>query len=265
MKLLKKFIKKAITQDALSPLSRDYIKGKYDSNAKWIGKTINDDPLVNSKISIGNKVIKKSGQPVTAKHIAKVMGLHDLLNSEYEKIKDPFLKKQFLIGAADLSRHYLMERAISKHLKEKTNLSNKEHWKNIRRDNRQALKAWSNRLNKIVGASQDALPSRIEYQVNYYKPKKDTSFLNYISRKNPFAYYLLQTNMPNETIKEDNLYTRIKRAILGSKTRKKDPLTGDLSNNDYVSGRTRNNYSSNNLATALNSYSLRQDMNRNKL
>lgn len=258
MKLLKKFIKKAIAED-MSQLSRDYLKGKYDSDAKWIGETITYDPLVNSKILIGNKVIKKPGQPVTAKHIAKVIGMHDLLNSEYKKIKDPYLKKQFLIGAADLSRHYLSERAISQHIKEKTNLSNKEHWRNIRRDNRQALKDWSNRLNKIVGASQDALPSRAEYPVNFYRPKKDNTFLSYIARKNPFAYYLLQTNMPNEVLTEDPLGVRIGRLFSGSRSRKIDPTTGSLSNNDYGSSQRR-------VAPNLNDQTsqIRKDFNRNK-
>ncbi len=261
MKILKKFIKQAIAEDALSHLSRDYLKGKYDKNANWIGQTINDDPLVNSKIYIDNKVIKKSGQPVTAKHIAKVMGIHTLLNSEYEKIKDPYLKKQFLIGAADLSRHYLMEQAISKHLKDKTNLSNKEHWKNIRKDNRKALKAWSNRLNKIVSSSQDSLPQRSEYPVNFYKPKKDAGFLGYIARKNPFAYYLLQTQTPNEIIKEDPLSVRMGRLLTGSRTRKTDPNTGALSNNDFGIARNRNYYDTDPRSQAISSFILRKEIN----
>ena len=83
--------------------------------------------------------------------------------------------------------------------------------------------------------AEDALPTRGEYGINYYKPKKDKEFLSYIARKNPFAYYLLQTNMPNETLIEDPLGVRIGRLFSGSRTRKLDPKTGALSNNDFGS------------------------------
>lgn len=82
--------------------------------------------------------------------------------------------------------------------------------------------------------AKDALPPRGEYGVNFYKPKKDVEFLSYIARKNPFAYYLLQTNMPNETLIEDPLGVRIGRLFSGSRTRRIDPRTGSLSNNDYA-------------------------------
>ena len=82
--------------------------------------------------------------------------------------------------------------------------------------------------------AEDALPTRGEYGINYYKPKKDVEFLSYIARKNPFAYYLLQTNMPNETLIEDPLGVRIGRLFSGSRTRKLDPKTGALSNNDFA-------------------------------
>ena len=87
--------------------------------------------------------------------------------------------------------------------------------------------------------AKDAMPVRGEYQINFYKPKKDSSFLSYIARKNPFAYYLLQTNMPNETLTEDPLGVRIGRLFSGSKTRKIDPRTGMLSNSDYGSTQKR--------------------------
>ena len=89
--------------------------------------------------------------------------------------------------------------------------------------------------------AEDApLPEKGEYGVNFYKAKKDNGFLSYIARKNPFAYYLLQTNMPNEIIKSDPLYVRIGRLLTGSKTRKIDPRTGTLYNDDYGAGRLVN-------------------------
>ena len=63
--------------------------------------------------------------------------------------------------------------------------------------------------------------------------------MSYIARKNPFAYYLLQTNMPNETLTEDPLGVRIGRLFSGSRTRKLDPRTGSLSNSDYGSSPRR--------------------------
>ena len=109
--------------------------------------------------------------------------------------------------------------------------------------------------------AEDAMPIRKEYGVNFYKPKKDNSFLSYIARKNPFAYYLLQTNMPNETIKEDPWYRRIYRVFAGSNTRKMDPRTGTLFNNDYGSGRVRE-YPSNYFTSEMNE--LRKDLNKVK-
>lgn len=96
-------------------------------------------------------------------------------------------------------------------------------------------------LKKFINQAiaKDALPSLGEYPINFYKPKKDNTFLSYISRKNPFAYYLLQTNMPNETLTEDPLGVRIGRLFSGSKTRKMDPRTGTLSNSDYGSTQKR--------------------------
>lgn len=107
--------------------------------------------------------------------------------------------------------------------------------------------------------AQDALPSRAEYPVNFYKPKKDNTFLSYIARKNPFAYYLLQTNMPNEVLTEDPLGVRIGRLFSGSRSRKIDPTTGSLSNNDYGSSQRR-------MAPNLNDQTsqIRKDFNRNK-
>lgn len=81
--------------------------------------------------------------------------------------------------------------------------------------------------------AEDALPELGKYDVNLYKPKKDKEFWSYVARKNPFAYYLMQTNMPNEIIKDNPLSTRIGHVFFGSKTRKNDPKTGVLSNNDY--------------------------------
>ena len=109
--------------------------------------------------------------------------------------------------------------------------------------------------------AKDAMPVRGEYQINFYKPKKDSSFLSYIARKNPFAYYLLQTNMPNETLTEDPLGVRIGRLFSGSKTRKVDPRTGSLFNNDYGSGRVRE-YPSNYFTSEMNQ--LRKDLNKVK-
>lgn len=112
--------------------------------------------------------------------------------------------------------------------------------------------------------AQDALPVRAEYPINFYRPKKDSSFLSYISRKNPFAYYLLQTNMPNEVLTEDPLGVRIGRLFSGSKTRKIDPRTGSLSNNDYGSGKFKNNFANHPTAQTLNLMNIRTAMNMSR-
>lgn len=109
--------------------------------------------------------------------------------------------------------------------------------------------------------AQDSLPPKAEYPVNFYKPKKDAGFLGYIARKNPFAYYLLQTQTPNEIIKEDPLSVRIGRLLTGSRTRKTDPNTGALSNNDFGIARNRNYYDTDPRAQALSSLMLRKEIN----
>ncbi len=96
-------------------------------------------------------------------------------------------------------------------------------------------------LKKFIKASikhavqDDDIVERGKYGVNFYKPKKDKDFMSQIARKNPFAYYLMQTQIPNEYLKEDTLGTRIGRIFSGSITRKRDPNTGILSNRDYGS------------------------------
>jgi hypothetical protein len=120
-------------------------------------------------------------------------------------------------------------------------------------------------LRKIIqnAIAQDAAyPLRGEYNINLYKPKKDNGFLSYVARKNPFAYYLLQTNVPNETINDDSFLQRVKRVFTGSKTRKMDPNTGMLSNNDFGITRMRNYYGDNPLANSINLYEIRKSMNK---
>lgn len=83
---------------------------------------------------------------------------------------------------------------------------------------------------------QTQIPDRKNAEGNLessYSPKKDKEFLSYLSRKNPFAYYLMQTQIPNEVLKEDSLFTRLGRVFTGSMSRKKDPTTGELSNQFY--------------------------------